>query len=126
MESTLVAMTFAMTLMGILVAIAYVVFSVIVDWRIYEKAGEPGWKCLIPFYNIYVYTKFIFGSPWWALLIFVPIANLAFSVLYSLYLAKSFGKSTAFAIGILFLSPIFKAIIAFDRSYYIGPGGLMR
>lgn len=126
MESTFTAIIFAASLFWILLTIGLVIFAIIVEWKTYEKAGEAGWKCIIPFYNMYVSTKFIFGSPWWLLLAFVPLANMAYVVLYAIYLAKSFGKSTGFAIGLIFLSPIFKAIIAFDRSYYIGPGGLMR
>jgi len=87
-------------------------------WKVFVKAGKPGWACLIPFYNIFVLMEII-GKPWWwLLLMFIPVVNIIIAVIVSLELAKVFGKGTGFGIGICFLPFIFVPILAFtDASY---------
>ncbi len=87
-------------------------------WKVFEKAGEAGWKCLIPIYNLFVLVK-ISGKPWWwFLLLFVPVVNIIFSVLMNLALAGRFGKSQLFGVGLCFFGFIFFPILAFDKSTY--------
>ena len=62
--------------------IAVIVFSVVCSWRLFQKAGEPGWKSIIPIYNTYTMTKLLFASGWYFLFLFVPIANIVFSFIY--------------------------------------------
>jgi len=111
------------TLIGIW--LFFVVFSIICHWKIYVKANREGWESIVPFYNIYVFFKII-GRPltnlFWLFLPFVGPFIFAYKVIGSL--AKSFGRGTGFALGLFFLSPIFIAILAFDKSIvYVGPNG---
>jgi hypothetical protein len=93
----------AMSGMFLLVMLAIAVVFIIGAWKIFAKAGQPGWACIIPIYNIYVMTK-IAGRPgWWVLLFFVPIANFIVAIVLSIDIAKSFGQGAVFGVLLLFL-----------------------
>ena len=84
-----------------------IVWSIICRWRMFEKAGLHGWGSLIPFYNIYLRFKMAGMSGWWLLsLLFLPVFAVAFIVSY-FKIAKKFGKSGWFGLGLWFLNPIF-------------------
>jgi hypothetical protein len=110
--------------LGLIVAICVIVIPVIAMWRIFTKAGRPGWAVLIPFYNTYVLIK-ICGRPgWWLLLMFIPVVDFVIVVILMLDLAKSFGKSTTFAIFALILfSFVGMLILGFGEARYLGPAG---
>ncbi len=100
---------------------AAIIFYLFCMWKIFVKAGKPGWAAIVPFYNILVELEII-GQPWWfLLLIFILIANIAISIIIIFGLAKVFGKSVGFGFGLLFLSIIFVPILAFSDSKYMGP-----
>ena len=89
-------------------------------WKIFEKAGEPGWKALIPFYNAYILFKITWGNGWKFLLLLIPIANIVFAVITEVKLAKAFGKGGGFAVGLILLAPIFYLILGFGPDQYLG------
>ena len=105
----------------------FVVFLILVfaGWRIFEKAGKPGWAVIIPFYNVIVLLEIV-GKPWWWLLlmIFVPIGQLIWGIWTVNLLAKSFGKNEGYTIGLIFLPIIFYPILGFGNAEYKGPAGL--
>jgi len=105
-----------------LFSLAVLVFYIICMWKIFVKAGKPGWAILVPFYNTLVELQ-ILGRPWWFLLliIFVPVADFVIGIIMIFDMARVFGKSTGFGFGLLFLSFIFIPIIAFSDAKYIGP-----
>lgn len=93
-------------------------FMLFVTWRIFTKAGEPGWAALIPIYNSLVYFR-VCGKPWWYLLLsFIPGVGFVFVILADIGLARNFGKSDGFAAGLIFLPVIFLSILAFDNSQF--------
>ena len=100
------------------------ILMIVAMWKIYVKAGKPGWASIIPIYNIIIFLEII-GKPWWWLLImfFVPIANLIFMIWAINLLSKSFGKGVGFTLGLLLLGPIFILILAFGGAKYVGPAG---
>ncbi len=101
-----------------------IIFFIYVEWRIYEKAGKPGWAVLIPIYNTLILLEIV-GKPWWWILLFlIPGVNIVFGVWMINLLSLSFGKGVGFTIGLIFLSPIFYPILAFSNAEYIGPAGL--
>ncbi len=100
--------------------IAVFVFEIIVLWKVFKKAGKPGWASLIPIYNTIVLFQISGMSPWYILLLLVPIANIIVSILLCVNLAKSFGKGGGFAVGLIFLSLIFMAILAFGDAQHQG------
>lgn len=94
---------------------------VAVYWRIFAKAGKPGWAAIIPIYNIIILFQIIKRPVWWLLLFFIPFVNLIISVVMSIDLAKAFGKSEVFGIIGLFLFPIVGyPMLAFGSSKYVG------
>lgn len=95
--------------------------SLVCMWMIFSKAGEAGWKCIIPIYNAYIEFKIVYGNGWKFLLLLVPILNIILAFGFMIRLAHAFGKSTAFGVGLIFLSPIFMIILAFSDSQYQGP-----
>jgi hypothetical protein len=101
-------------------SLAVAVLGIVAMWKIFEKAGEPGWAAIIPFYNVYVLFKITWGNGWKFLFLLIPIANLVFAIITMVKLAKAFGKSGGFAVGLIFLSIIFYCILAFDSSTYLG------
>jgi hypothetical protein len=107
-----------MGVFGTILYIALIVFSIIVMWKVFVKAGQPGWGCIIPIYNIYLMMK-IAGRPgWWVILFFIPIVNLVICIIVMIDIAKNFGKGTGFGIGLVFLNIIFFAILAFGDAEY--------
>ena len=103
-----------------IVYLAVAVLGVIAMWKIFEKAGEPGWAAIIPFYNLYVLFKITWGNGWKFLFLLIPIANFVFLIITMVKLAKAFGKSGGFAVGLIFLSIIFYCILAFGDAQYVG------
>ena len=90
-------------------------------WRIFTKAGQPGWAGLIPIYN-YIVLMRIIGRPWWWVLLFlVPIVNIIVLFIVFIDLAKSFGRSTGFGVGLALLGIIFLPILAWGPATYQGP-----
>jgi hypothetical protein len=89
-------------------------------WKIYEKAGQPGWASLIPIYNIVVLLHIVKRPTWWVILYFIPIVNIVINLIVIYELAKAFGKDIGFTFGLIFLSFIFYPILAFGNSSYQG------
>lgn len=127
------------------IVIAILVIIVISNWKILTKANEEGWKALIPFYNKWTLCEVVGLSPYWviellvvqALYLFikqvlegsfvvislswlVSLNSLYFNVVYSLSLAKSFGKDKSFGILTIFFPEITLPMLAFGKSEYIG------
>lgn len=111
---------FGMAFMAIYLVLILLV--IITNWKIFTKAGKPGWAAIVPFYNIIVLLQIIGRPGWWILLFFVPIANLVVSVLMALDLAKVFNKSALFGIMLLWFIPVGYLILAFGSAKYTAPG----
>ena len=141
-----------MTLMFFLICLlVWYIFQAIADWKIFKKAGKPGWHSLVPFLNLWDEVEMSWNSkmawvvigtsfaaslfntivknqqnPSGVLSALASILMLCAGVVYfiSQYkLCKAFGKGTGFFIGMLLLNPIFKLILAFGDAKYQGPQG---
>jgi len=102
--------------------ICYTVYTILIIaawWKIFSKAGQPGWAAIIPIYNWIVWCKIVGRPAWWVLLLLIcfPI----FFIILSIDLAKSFGKGVGFAIGLILVSIIFFPILGFGSATYQGP-----
>jgi hypothetical protein len=107
--------------MAMLFWLAVVVVVIIGGWKVFEKAGQPGWAILIPLYNIYVMLK-IAGRPgWWLLLYLIPLVNFAIAIIVAIDIAKAFGQSAAFGFFLLvLLGGIGYLILGFGNYRYQG------
>ena len=91
-------------------------------WVVFTKAGEPGWAALVPIYNSMVLARIVGKPEWWGLLPLIPFIGPIFSIILLLELAKVFGKSSIFGLGLVFLGPIFFLILAFGDAEYMRGG----
>ena len=82
------------------------VLTLVAMWKIFVKAGKPGWACLIPFYNMYCMYDIAWGNGWLFLLTFIPCVGFVFAIIMLFKLAKAFGQGTGFGFGLLFLNTI--------------------
>lgn len=104
------------------------IFFIACQWKIYEKAGEPGWSAIVPVYNTIVFLKIIGKPLWWLALILIPFVNIVGLFIWWIggthALSKSFGKDTGFTVGLILVPFVFYPILAFDKTIvYQGPGG---
>ena len=89
-------------------------------WKVFTKAGQPGWACLVPIYNYFIMCK-IAGKPgWWVLLMFIPFVNFVIAFIICIGIAEKFGKGAGFGIGLALLGFIFFPILAFGDATYHG------
>lgn len=102
----------------ILCIIAWVVLTIVAEWKIFKKAGKDGWKALIPVYNAYTLLQILNMEPMLCFLTLLPGANFMLAIVMNVKLAKSFGKGTGFAIGLILLEPIFEMILGFGDAKY--------
>jgi hypothetical protein len=102
-----------------LIPLAIILLLIIGSWRLFEKAGQPGWGIFIPIYNVYLVLK-IAGRPgWWLLLYLIPLVNIVVGFIVAIDVARNFGKSALFG---FFLIGLFGfigiPIIAFGNATY--------
>jgi hypothetical protein len=117
---TPIAMASGVPLTLVLLILAASLLIIVANWIIFERAGQAGWKCLIPIYNMYI-LMVVAGKPWWwFLLLFVPLVGAAIYLLAMLSLAKRFGRSELFGVGVFLLPMIFLPVLAFSDSQYQG------
>jgi hypothetical protein len=109
-----------LTIFVVMFAILVVAFAGL--WKVFTKAGHPGWAAIVPIYNVYIKFK-IAGKPgWWLLLLLIPGVNFAILVIVSLEVAKAFGKGAGFGVGLALLGFVFYPILGFgDAEYQAGP-----
>ncbi len=110
-------------LIGGLLYIGIIVLVIASLWKVFVKAGQDGWKAIIPIYNLYVLLQIVGRPGWWLILMLIPIVNLIVGIIVYIDLAKSFGKGVGFGIGLLLLGIIFLPILAFGDATYQGPAG---
>lgn len=109
-----------------LICIACAVLQIIGMWKTFKKAGLNGWAAIIPFYNIYTLCKMAWGNGWLFFLFLIPLGGIVFMIATYIRVAKVFGKSGGFAVGLIFLAPIFWMILGLGNGEYLGyqiPGG---
>jgi hypothetical protein len=110
----------------IVLYVALIALMIVSMWKIFTKAGKPGWACIIPIYNIIVLLEIV-GKPWWwLLLMLLPFVNIVLAIWMLNLLSKSFGHGVGFTLGLLFLGFIFIPVLGLGESKYIGPAGLVQ
>lgn len=134
---------------GIYLVFAFIwwLLQIIANWNIFTKAGEAGWKSIIPVYSDYISYKIAWQpSYFWLVFVLGIITSVAngmadpnetnttillivsliriilaiISILYCIKLSRAFGHGIGFAIGLIFLQPIFMLILGFGNDPYYG------
>jgi hypothetical protein len=103
-----------------LVWVAIAVLMIAGLWKIFVKAGEPGWAAIVPIYNAVVLLKIVGRPVWWIVLFLIPFVNLIMMFIVAFDTAKVFAKGAGFALGMIFLPPIFYPILGFGSAKYQG------
>ncbi|MGD0872606.1 MAG: DUF5684 domain-containing protein [Bryobacteraceae bacterium] len=115
------------SLVVFLVIMVIALVFIIAMWKVYTKAGQPGWAILIPIYNVYILLKLAGRPGWWVILYFIPLVNLVIAILVAIDVAKSFGQSAAFGVILLFLlCGIGYLMLGFGNYTYVGPAALAK
>ena len=96
-----------------IISLAISVLIIVALWKVYEKAGKPGWAAIIPIYNIWVLLEIIKKPWWWLLLLLIPIVNIVILIIMIQNLSLKFGKGVGFTIGMILLPFIFIPILGF-------------
>ena len=130
-----------------ILSILFYIMMVVARWKLFTKAGEKGWKALIPVYSVFVshhligmrHIWFILdivfwvmeivldvmkGTPLWleeTLLAVAVIFTLISELLHIMKLCYCYTKSELFGIGLFVIPPVFSLILAFDKSEYNPP-----
>lgn len=100
---------------GVLLLVVLMIVSL---WKVYEKAGQAGWKSLIPIYNYVVFLNMIDKPVWWVILLFVPLVSVVILIIMHIELAKRFGKGVLYGLGLCFFPIIFFPLLAFSDATY--------
>lgn len=100
----------------LIIAFVMVLFTVVGLWGVFNKAGQSGWKVLIPIYNMVILLRIIEEKSYKVLFFFIPIYNLIFMYQICLKLCHAFGKGKRFAAGLFFLPFVFYLLLGFGDS----------
>jgi hypothetical protein len=104
----------------LLIMIPVMIFVIAGMWKVFTKAGQPGWASIVPIYNMIVLLQ-IAGKPlWWFVLLLIPFVNIVIIILVMIDVAKNFGKGAGFGLGLAFLGFIFFPILGFGDARYMG------
>jgi hypothetical protein len=107
--------------MGIAFTICYLAVLLLIViglWKVFVKAGKPGWASIVPIYNVIVLLE-IAGKPlWWFILMLIPFVNFIVAIIVLIAVARNFGKGVGFALGMVFLPFIFIPMLGFGDAKY--------
>ncbi|HYG80737.1 MAG TPA: DUF5684 domain-containing protein [Pyrinomonadaceae bacterium] len=110
----------AASLAVFLIVIPLTILVIAGIWKVFTKAGEPGWASIVPIYNVIVLLRIADKPWWWIFLLLIPLVNIVISILVSIEVANNFGKGAGFGLGLAFLGFIFYPILGFGSARYIG------
>lgn len=105
-------------IVGVVIYLAILVFMIAALWRVFQKAGQPGWAAIIPIVNVYFMLLVAKKPGWWLILYFIPIVNIIIAILVNLAIAENFKKGVGFGIGLILLPIIFYPILGFGSATY--------
>ncbi len=105
----------------IAVSLCISIIGIIGLWKMFTKAGEPGWKCIIPYYNLYIMFKLFWGNGWMFLLLLIPIVNIVIFIMIDIKTAKAYGGGVGMCLLCIFLPTLAYIVLGFGNSEYIGP-----
>ena len=108
---------------GLVMMVVYLAIMVLIIagmWKVFVKAGKPGWACLIPIYNVIVLLEIAGKELWWIILLLIPFVNFVVLILVGIAIAEKFGKGAGFGVGLALLPMVFYPILGFGDARYQG------
>ena len=102
----------------VLALVAYGILVLIAGWKMYTKAGQPGWTSIIPLLNVLALLRIVQRPWWWIFLLMIPFVNVVFFVIIHLALARAFGKGVGMGLLLIFLTPIGYLVLGFGDAEY--------
>ncbi|AWV91423.1 signal peptidase I [Bradymonas sediminis] len=118
-------------MIGMIVGLVFSLFALLLVvvmiaglWKIFEKAGHPGWAAIVPIYNVFIMLQIVGRPTWWLVLFFIPMINGLIGIVLNIELAKAFGKDLVYGLGMVFLPFIFAPMLGFGDAQYQGPDPL--
>ena len=103
----------------VLFYIALIALLIASHWKVFTKAGKPGWACLIPIYSGIVLLEIVRKPTWWFFMLLIPLVNIYYAVIIMNELSKAFGKTSGFTVGLIFLPFVFLPILGFGDAQYL-------
>ena len=95
------------------------IVTLVANWMVYKKMGREGWEGIVPIYNTYVLCDVLYGNGWKFLLLLIPLYNIYLIIMLNIKLAKAFGQSSGFGVGLALLFFIFYPVLAFGDYTYL-------
>lgn len=92
-------------------------------WKVFEKAGKPGWAAIIPIYNLIVLLEIVGKPVWWIILLLIPFVNFIIIILLYHQLSLSFGQGIGMTILLIILPFVAFPVLGFGSAKYVGAGG---
>ena len=120
MDDAYVAAAAGVMMVYMVILLIVSIISLVGLWKIFVKAGKPGWGAIIPIYNMYCLFEMSFGTGWPFLLCFVPCVNAVMMIIMWIKLAQAFGKGAGYGVGILLVPFIFLPMLGFGDAQYVG------
>ena len=120
--STSSGLTGAIAAMGLffwILSMALGILKIVSLWKIFKKAGKPGWASIVPIYNIYIMCEIAEKEWWYILLLCVPFVNIYVMIVLYNGMAKKFGKGGGFVVGMILLPVVFFPMLAFGKDVAI-------
>jgi hypothetical protein len=108
----------AMSGLSLFIQLIVLLIVIVAWWKLFTKAGKPGWASIIPIYNMIVFLQIAKKPVWWIILYFIPVVNIVIGIIATAAFAKTFGKGTGFVVGLILLPFIFYPILAFGSAQY--------
>lgn len=106
---------------ALIIILVLAVLAIIANWKLFEKAGEKGWKAIVPIYNLVILCRISGLSGWYTIALLIPYLNFLAAIYLYYRLSKSFGKGIGMTILLLLYVGLF--ILGFGKSQYIGANG---
>jgi len=106
---------------GGLFYLAIIVIAIAGLWKMFEKAGKPGWAAIVPIYNAIVMAEIVGKPAWWGVLTIIPCVGIVFGIWLLNLFMKSFGKDTLYTILALLFPFVIFPMLGFGDAKYIGP-----
>lgn len=97
-----------------------VVLLIVSMWKIFTKAGKPGWASIVPIYNLIVFLEIVNKPTWWIILLLIPVVNIVIAIMLIHRLSLAFGQGIGMTLLLIFLGFIGYPVLAFGSSKYVG------